>query len=131
MTAPCGIRPLLVLLSLVGILAAGACSDRPTPTEVPAYSATPAPTPITGQAASLSGKITGYGPIESATVECEGRKTSVAPDGTYSLPDLVSGVSYATATYSYVTSKGILTTESQSQYLVLKPGANTQDFVVY
>lgn len=118
---------LLVVLALLGI----ACTETKTPTEPAVFAPTPTPTPVTGEPASLSGKVWSYGPLEpGTTVECQGQKTTTATDGTYSLPSLRSGFAQVTVTYSYVY-KGAVVTDYMNPYVLLKPGPNTIDFLAF
>jgi len=119
----------------VAILAV-ACSERTTPTEPASFVAptptppAPAPTVVPGQPASLQGSVRSYGPLE-AMVECQGKSTAIATDGTFSLPGLLSGPSTVTVTYSYRTTSGATYSDYENFTVVLQPGANTQTFTVY
>jgi hypothetical protein len=117
-------RNCVSFLLAASTLFGAACDKVRTPTEVPASVApTPAPTPIP-QPASLSGKVTKYsGPLAGAPVECQGRSTTTAADGTYSLTGLVSGTATVTVFYN--------ATESEGFGVLLVPGPNTADFFLY
>lgn len=112
-------RALQSIVLTLSIAAAAACTEKLTPTEVPAYVA-----PVS-QPASMSGKVTidGGGGLAGALVVCQGRSATTAADGTYDLAALMSGESevnvFYTATDSYVFT------------VSLAPGPNTQNFFLY
>jgi hypothetical protein len=128
--------PPFLLLPAAAVLLFVACSESRSPTEPSAVPATPAatstPTPAPGLPANLSGTVRSYGPLEpGTTVECQGASTTISSDGSYALSGLHSGPATATVTYTYVTKSGETVTETLTASLVLDPGSNTRDFLVY
>lgn len=128
------LRPLPALLAAFA-LACAACMESSTPTEPAAVRPTPAaaptPTAVPAGPASMTGRVLSYGPLEpGVVVECQGRKATAAGDGAYVLDGLLSGPTTARVTYSYATRDGIVTDTGEFP-VVLLPGANTEDFLVF
>ena len=127
-------RSRLLLIAAGFVLAVG-CTETKTPTEPASFVAptpTPSPTGIAGQPASLSGSVGSYGPLEpGTTVECQGKSTTTAADGTFILSGLLSGSTQVKVTYSYRTSSGVISAEDEIVTIVLQPGANTVTLTVY
>ena len=111
----------LTLITIVALALLGAgCSETNTPTEPVSLSATP--TPIPGLAASMTGSVTwgfGYGSEPGAVVECQGRSTTSAKDGTYTLGGLMSGPAEVTIRANNGNDTPV-TVE-----ITLKPGSNS------
>jgi hypothetical protein len=133
MTRRATVTVAVVLTALFGL----ACKEGKSPTEPAAIVATPTPGPAqtptpVPQPASMSGKVSSYGPLLSpTTVLCQGKLATAAADGSYSLSGLLSGQTMATVTYTYVTNSGVTATDSENFLFILNPGANTMDFRVY
>ena len=68
-------------------------------------------------------RVTGYsGPIAGMPVQCQGRSTTTASDGTYSLTGLTSGTNNV----------NVYTPADNYLFVVsLAPGPNSQDFFLY
>ena len=126
-------RNCVSLVLALPVLFAVACTDVTTPSEPAAFVApTPAPTVAAGQPASLAGSVRSYGPLEpGATVECQGKSTTAAGDGTFTLPGLFSGSTKVTVAYSHRTSSGALYSDYENFAVLLQPGANTENFFIY
>lgn len=126
--------PLPALLAAFA-LAGPACTESPSPTETsavrPTPAAVPSPTQVPVAPASMAGRVLSYGPLEpGVVVECQGRRTIASNDGAYSIDGLVSGPATAQVTYGYATREGIVT-DTADFPVVLRPGANSEDFLVF
>lgn len=134
MKSASALRPVRVLLAALALCAV-ACADAPSPTEPPTVRPTPAavpsPTPEPVGPASMTGRVLSYGPLEpGVVVECQGKKAAASNDGAYSLDGLVSGPTTVRVTYGYATRDGVVT-ETAEFPVVLLPGANSEDFLVF
>ncbi|HQQ76416.1 MAG TPA: carboxypeptidase-like regulatory domain-containing protein [Thermoanaerobaculia bacterium] len=111
-----------IAVALAGFLAT-ACNEAKSPTEPVAFVAktpTPAPTVVAGEPAIMAGIVSAYAgtpPVAGAIVECQGKSTTTASDGSYLLGGLVSGTWTVTVRYGG--------DSSQDQSVVLRPGTNT------
>lgn len=112
-----------ILLGLAVASGAG-CTEKTTPTEVPAYVApTPLPTPLP-QPASMAGIVRYWGgaPNVGATVECQGKSTISLDKGAYEISGLMSGATTVSARWQEA---GTPTTQDFT--VLLKPGPNPVD----
>lgn len=128
------LRPLPALLAAFA-LAGAACTESPSPTETsavpPTPAAAPSPTQVPAGPASMSGRVISYGPLEpGVVVECQGRKATASGDGAYALDGLQAGPATARVTYGYASRNGIVTDTAEFP-VVLLPGANARDFLVF
>jgi hypothetical protein len=79
----------------------------------------------------MTGRVISYGPLEpGVVVECQGKRTIASNDGAYSIDGLVSGPATARVTYAYGTRDGVVTDTAEFP-VVLLPGVNSEDFLVF
>lgn len=126
----------LALLLAVAACLVLACGDARSPVEPSSIPAapTPAPTPtlVPGQPSVMTGVVRSYGPLEpGTTVECQGRSTTTTAEGAYTLTGLLSGPSRVVVTYTYATPADGFVTDRMDVDVILEPGSNIRDFLVY
>lgn len=124
-------RPIASILLASAALFGLGCEKTQTPTEPHLTVSTPTPMP---QPASLSGTLTYYpGTLVTATVLCQGKSMTASADGKYSLSDLATGNSLVTVTFtgSYGTSTPVTASGENGTWIILKPGPNTLDFLLW